>query len=69
MSVVQRMAMNDECCPKRHNLTECATALVLGIAKIDAYGAVSGLDRICTIVLYILGFLLGNGAVRYYIFS
>ena len=34
MYVVQRIAMNDECCRKRHNLTECATVMVLGIAKL-----------------------------------
>ncbi len=34
MYVMQKMAMNDECCRERHNLTECATVMVLRIAKL-----------------------------------
>ena len=46
MSVVQRMAMKDEWCPKRHNLTECATAMVLEIAKLTLMGFANALpDR------------------------
>ena len=38
MYVVKRMVMNDECCTKRHNLTECATVRVLAIAKLTPMG-------------------------------
>ena len=38
MYVVQRMAMKDECCRKRHNLTECATAIIkMDVVRISEF--------------------------------